>query len=181
MMKCWGVDGVPSQFCKYECLGEFEGPILKGDPVVIDTGDSHPVSCHPIRFNPGEEEQLKLLLDYLESKGVIEKIDSMTWSSKVKLVNERDKWRFTLNLILMNQLVKKSSYHSPHMGELRKKVRGGRVFCRFDLAKAFFQVPLEEASREKTAFQTPFGCYQFVSMPMGILWMLFIINRFFIS
>ena len=164
------LEGVPCQFSKYECLGEFEGPILKGDPVVIDTGDSHPVSCHPTRFNPGEEEQLKVLLDYLEEKGVIEKTEGATsWSSRVKLVDEEGKKRFILNLIPLNQLVKKSSYHPPHMGELRKKVRGGRVFCRFDLTKAFFQVPLEEASRDKTSFQTPFGCYRFCAMPMGYI------------
>ena len=39
--------------------------------------------------------------------------------------------------------------------------------CRLDFTQAFLQLLLDIRSRNKTAFQTPFGIFQFRSMPMG--------------
>lgn len=38
-----------------------------------------------------------------------------------------------------------------------------------DLTKGYWQVPVAQASREKTAFVTPFGKYEFTVMPFGLM------------
>ena len=38
-----------------------------------------------------------------------------------------------------------------------------------DLQSGFWQVPIEENSRDKTAFQTPMGLYRWRAVPMGLL------------
>ncbi|GFO07877.1 polyprotein [Plakobranchus ocellatus] len=43
------------------------------------------------------------------------------------------------------------------------------MFTSCDLAKAYWQVPLDEASRPFTAFQTPMGLMQWVRMPFGLV------------
>ena len=37
-----------------------------------------------------------------------------------------------------------------------------------DLNRGFYQVPMKESSREKTAFCSPWGKYEFTRMPFGL-------------
>ena len=43
-----------------------------------------------------------------------------------------------------------------------------QFFSTFDLARGFYQVPLEETGRDKTTFLTPFGKFRFKVMPFGL-------------
>ena len=43
-----------------------------------------------------------------------------------------------------------------------------KVISILDLAKGYWQIPLNAASREKAAFSTPFGLYEFEVMPFGL-------------
>ena len=38
-----------------------------------------------------------------------------------------------------------------------------------DLTKGYYQVPVEQASKDKTAFVTPFEKYQFRAMQFGLI------------
>ena len=39
------------------------------------------------------------------------------------------------------------------------KLAGCKYFSKLDLSKGYWQIPLEECSKVKTAFQTPFGLF----------------------
>ncbi len=43
-----------------------------------------------------------------------------------------------------------------------------KVFTTLDMAQGYWQVNLDEQSKELTAFSTPSGHYQFTKMPFGI-------------
>ncbi|GFO17310.1 Pol polyprotein [Plakobranchus ocellatus] len=43
------------------------------------------------------------------------------------------------------------------------------IFSTCDLAKAYWQIPLEENSKKFTAFQTPLGLMQWTRMPFGLI------------
>ena len=45
---------------------------------------------------------------------------------------------------------------------------GAHWFTTLDLASGYWQIELEQEDREKTAFSTPFGFYQFKLMPFGV-------------
>ena len=56
----------------------------------------------------------------------------------------------------------------PTVDELVTKLTGAKVFSKFDLKKAYFQIALHKSSRYITAFNTPFGVYQWCCLNMGL-------------
>ena len=55
------------------------------------------------------------------------------------------------------------------MDEVLNKVSKARYISKMDLTKGYWQVPLDLESRQKSAFITPFGHYQFTVMPFGMI------------
>ena len=51
---------------------------------------------------------------------------------------------------------------------IRKLGQGYNFFSKLALKSGFYQIPIKEADKEKTAFVTPFGLYQFNILPMGL-------------
>ena len=49
------------------------------------------------------------------------------------------------------------------------KLKTDVFFSKFDLCKGFWQIPLREEDKPKTAFVTPDGIYQFKKMPFGLV------------
>ena len=54
------------------------------------------------------------------------------------------------------------------MEENLSKLAGATVFTKLDSNCGFWQIPLEENSRDLTTFITPFGRFQFNKLPFGI-------------
>lgn len=57
----------------------------------------------------------------------------------------------------------------PRIDELLDQLREAQYFTTLDLTKGYGQIPpLSVKSKEKTAFATSSGLYQFVRMPFGL-------------
>ena len=56
----------------------------------------------------------------------------------------------------------------PRIDELLDRAGNARFISTLDLAKGYWQVPIKQEDREKTAFITPKGLYQFINMPFGL-------------
>lgn len=56
----------------------------------------------------------------------------------------------------------------PRVDTLIHKIRGATVLSTIDLTKGYWQIPLEEESKMKTAFATTSGLYHFTKMPFGL-------------
>ena len=54
----------------------------------------------------------------------------------------------------------------PRIEEVFESIGPAKVISTFDLAKGYWQIPLTPESREKTAFVTPSGLYEFEVMPI---------------
>ena len=56
----------------------------------------------------------------------------------------------------------------PRIEEILEQIGTAEIMSTLDLAKGYWQIPIAAASREITAFITPFGLYEFNVMPFGL-------------
>ena len=56
----------------------------------------------------------------------------------------------------------------PRIEELLDKTGSARFITTLNLAKGYWQVPMNPEDRDKTAFVSPKGLYQFTTMPFGL-------------
>ena len=68
----------------------------------------------------------------------------------------------------LNDVSKFGAYPMPRVEEVLESVGSATIFSTLDLCEGYWQVPMEEKSREKTAFTTPFGLFEFNVMPFGL-------------
>lgn len=135
----------------------------------IDTGNAKPVRRRYHSYSPKLIEVLHSGLEEWLQQGVVEKSKS-PWASPVLLVKKRDNsYRWVVDLREVNKVTKGDSYPLPKVNDILDQLRDAKFISSIDLSSAYFQVPLEESSKEKTAFIIPGkGLYQFKRMPQGL-------------
>ncbi len=68
----------------------------------------------------------------------------------------------------MNAVSKFDAYPMPWVDELLDRLGTARISQTLDLTKGYWQIPLSPLSKEKSAFATPFGLHQLVTLPFGL-------------
>lgn len=82
------------------------------------------------------------------------------WASPVVLVPK--------NYRRLNALTKKDVYPLPRIDDILDTLGKLKYFSSLDLASGYWQVELDEESRQKSAFITHCGLYEFIRMPFGL-------------
>ncbi|XP_041440518.1 uncharacterized protein LOC121400717 [Xenopus laevis] len=134
--------------------------------IVTNPGDH--VKLKPYRIPEARRqvvaEEVKKMLDL----GVIEESCS-DWSSPIVLVPKPDgSWRFCNDFRKLNAISKFDTYPMPRVDELIDRLGTARYLTTLDLTKGYWQIPLSQTAKEKTAFVTPEGAIQYRMMPFGL-------------
>ena len=134
----------------------------------IDLEDDRPFKMRLRRAAIAHQEIMDQEVRKMLAKDIIEPSDS-PWASPVVMVKKKDgSWRFCVDYRKLNDITRKDSYPLPHIEDTFDALAGSHYFCALDLASGYWQVEMEEGDKEKTAFVTKQGLYQFKVMPFGL-------------
>ena len=92
------------------------------------------------------------------------------WCNAIVLVRKKDgSLRFCIDFHRLNAHTKKDAYPLLHMQETMESMVGARHFSCIDLKSRFWQVKMDEESRQYTAFTVgSMGVYEFLCMPYSL-------------
>ena len=85
-------------------------------------------------------------------------------------LDTEEKWklRFCVDYRVLNKVAKKDEYPLPRIEDMLDMLGGAAYFTSLDLASKYWQVEMKPEDREKTAFITQFGTFQFKVMLFGL-------------
>eukprot|EP00794_Sanderia_malayensis_P017169 gene17169-18892_t len=114
--------------------------------------------------------KLKAELERLEQLCVIKKVTGPTdWvSNRVIAEKPNGKLRVCIDPRHFNKALKRSHYPLPLIDDVLPELENVKVFSKIDMKEGYLQVELDDESSILTTFQTPWGHWRYLRMPLGI-------------
>ena len=107
-----------------------------------------PIVVVPKKSSPGEAPRQRMCVDF-------QKINEL--QPKTQRVDKQTDTQGNLSLIPL-----------PKIDEMYANLRGAKIFTTLDLRSGYYHIALDQESKAKTAFVTPFGKYEFNAVPFGL-------------
>ena len=137
--------------------------------IVLKDPDTLPFKECFHRIPPPQLDEVRNHLKLMLDAGVIRPSNS-PWCNAVVLVRKKDRsLRFCIDFRKLNSLTVKDSHPLPCICETLESLAGAAHFLTFDMNSGFWQVPMDEESKQYTAFTLgSMGLYECESMPFGL-------------
>lgn len=139
----------------------------------IRTKNEDPVYVKPYRQSPAQAAEIKSQVEKLLKDNVIQESFS-PWSAPAHLVPKKMdasgivKYRMVIDYRRLNDITIDDKYPLPNIADLFDKLGKSTYFTTLDLASGYHQIEINDADRQKTAFSTEFGHFEYSRMPFGL-------------
>ena len=134
----------------------------------IDTQGYGPIRLRPYRTARRQKDEMERQIEEMMQSNVIRPSTS-PWAAPVILVEKKGgEQRFCIDYRKLNGLTKKDSFPLPRIDDTLDMLHGKHFFTTLDLASGYWQIELEESSKEKTAFIVENNLYEFNRMAFGL-------------
>ncbi|KAM7310057.1 uncharacterized protein ISCGN_007017 [Ixodes scapularis] len=118
----------------------------------------------PLSVQETVEQEITEMLEL----DVIERCTS-SYNAPVLMVKKKDgSSRFCIDYRRLNDVTKPDAEPIPRIDVMFAEAGQNRFFSKLDVAKGYWQIPMKEEAKEKTAFSSTSGLYQFKVMPFGL-------------
>jgi hypothetical protein len=123
-----------------------------------------PPVCHPEKITAAKAKFLQL-----EREGIVRQSDN-PWASPLHMVHKQDgSWRLCNDYRRLNLVMEPDAYPLPNMIDFAGRVAGCTVFSKIDLHKGYLQILMHPADVQKTTITKPFGLFEFLRLPFGLM------------
>ena len=143
------------------CLpGEYD---IKIDPTITP-------AIHAPRPVPAAiREQLKRELDHLKQCGIIvQETEPTNWVNSLVCVRKKNgRIRICIDPTDLNKAIHREHYPMNSFEDVATRLCGSKYFTTLDANMGYYQIKLSKASSKLTTFNTPFGRYRYLRMPIG--------------
>ena len=135
----------------------------------IELTSDEPIRLRPYPLPYSTRQTVSEEIAKMLQADIIEKSDS-PYSSPIVLVKKKDGTaRFCIDFRKLNKITVFDSEPMPLPDDIFANLEGDEYFSKLDLTKGYWQIPLREEDKKKTAFSTPEGHFQFKKMPFGLV------------
>jgi hypothetical protein len=162
------VSGYPDVFTDEPPHG---GAQIEADIEVIPLKDgSRPVLRGMFRYSPFEMEEMQKQITQLLELGYIRPPASPYGAPVLFVKKPRSAdLRTVIDYRALNKLTRRNAFPLPRIDVLFDHLAGAKVFSLIDLRQAYHQIKIKESDVPKTAFRTPFGHYEYVTLSFGLV------------
>ena len=138
-------------------------------PHEIKTLNHPPPSSRPYHSTPHKEEEMYKIVQELLYHGLIRKSYS-PYAAPALLVPKHDgSWRMVVDYKKLNDITIKDNHPLPNMEQTIRRLGGGyKFFSKLDLKSGFWQLPIKEEDKRKTAFICADGLYEWNVLAQGL-------------
>ena len=134
----------------------------------IETTSETPIHMRNHRYPPSVNAKIQEMAQHYRDLGLVRDSKS-AWSFPVVLVKKKDgTMRFCVDYRGLNEVTKKDSYPLPRIDDTLDALAGCEFFTTLDLASGYWQIPIKEEDKHKTAFYAG-ALYEFNVLPMGLI------------
>ena len=134
----------------------------------IPVTSDEPVRQRYRRIPPAQFALVKEHVQELLRRGIV-RPSSSPYASPIVIVQKKTgEIRLCVDYRELNAKTRRDAYPLPRIDESLDALSGARWFSTLDLASGYNQVPMAEKDKDKTAFCTPFGLFEFNRMPFGL-------------
>ena len=138
---------------------------------VIETEPGRgPVRLPFYRQPPHIRQEIDRQVNEMLEQGIIEPSNSI-WHSPVVLVKKKDgTYRFAVDYRQLNKITVPIAHPLPRLESVFDAIgaANAQFFTSIDLASSYWQIPMDPASKHKSAFITHDGIYEFNRMAFGL-------------
>ena len=92
-----------------------------------------------------------------------------SWSAPIIVVPKHDGEKcLVIDYRALNKVTRKFTWLMPKVEDIFSKLNGATYFTTLDLWSGYHHIPFDKSSIPKTAFNSPFGKYEYVKVPFGL-------------